>query len=229
MVSQKKATCFGLAAVLCWSTVATAFKLSLVHLSPIQLILVASLASWLFLVGVLLVRGQFSELFSQTPTDYLVSFGFGLLNPTLYYLLLFFAYDQLPAQEAQAINYSWAIVMTIMAVPLLGQKLHWFDLVAAGLCYFGVLVIATRGDLVGLEFAHFSGVLYAVLSTLIWSLYWILNQKKQRDPVIGLSLNFFQFRAASDYFYRAGAGRAAIATHQSTSARAMVGSVCWCV
>lgn len=45
MINQKQAMLFGLAAVLLWSTVATAFKLSLRELSPIQLLVVACSAS----------------------------------------------------------------------------------------------------------------------------------------------------------------------------------------
>lgn len=155
-----------------------------------QLILVASVTSWLFLIAVLTVNGKFPTLFVQTRRAYINSFLFGLLNPALYYLLLFSAYDQLPAQEAQAINYSWAIVMSILAVPLLGQKMTRFDVAAAAICYLGVLVIATRGELLTLEFANIQGVLLAMASTVVWSLYWIFNQKDQREPVLGLCLNF---------------------------------------
>jgi len=190
MNSQNIAVYYGLAAVLCWSTVATAFKLSLVYLTPIQLILVASFTSWLFLVGYLVFTRRVGELFSQSGQSYLVSLGFGVLNPTVYYLLLFYAYDQLPAQEAQAINYSWAIVMSLLAVPLLGHKLRWFDIVAAIVCYCGVLVIATRGAVFDLEFSNIGGVGLALASTLVWSLYWIFNKKLERDPVVGLCLNF---------------------------------------
>lgn len=189
-MSQKQATYYGLAAVLCWSTVATAFKLSLVHLSPTQLILLASLSSWVFLSLILTAQGKLSQLFSQSKGTYLSSLLYGLLNPTLYYLLLFTAYDLLPAQEAQAINYSWAIVMSFLAVPLLKQKLTPIDMLAALVCYLGVLVIATRGNVVGLEFANMQGVLFAVISTVVWSLYWILNRRDNRDALLGLFLNF---------------------------------------
>ena len=63
----------GLAAVLCWSTVATAFKLSLQHLSPIQLMLIASAASLGVLVGSLAWLGRIKELWSQSPKVYAVS------------------------------------------------------------------------------------------------------------------------------------------------------------
>ena len=54
--NQPRAYAFGMGAVICWSTVATAFKLSLEYLSPAQLLLYASLTSWLFLAIILLVK-----------------------------------------------------------------------------------------------------------------------------------------------------------------------------
>lgn len=176
--------------MLCWSTVATAFKLSLHHLSPPQLILLAALSSWVFLLGMLLVQGRLGRLFAMTGRQYWASLVFGIMNPTLYYLLLFYAYDMLPAQEAQAINYSWAIVMSLLAVPLLGQALARSDVFAAVVCYLGVLVIATRGNVIGLEFANIWGVSLALISTLVWSLYWIFNRRDDREEIVGLCLNF---------------------------------------
>lgn len=187
---QTNAMAYGLAAVICWSTVATAFKLSLQHLTPIQLLLIASAVSASFLIAVLVVQNRLSEIWTQSAHSYKQSFLFGLLNPTLYYLLLFWAYELLPAQEAQTINYSWAIVMSLLAVPLLGHKLRWFDIIAAALCYFGVCIIATRGNLTSLDFVNLDGVILAVLSTFVWSFYWIFCQKDRREPILALCLNF---------------------------------------
>jgi len=181
---------FGLAAVLCWSTVATAFKLSLQYINPEQLVLIASFTAWAFLIFLLLFQGRLLELFRQNRQAYWRSLIFGLINPTLYYFILFYAYDLLPAQEAQAINYSWAIVMTLLAVPLLGQRISKADVFAAAMCYLGVLVIATRGDVFSLQFDSLTGVVLALISTLIWSLYWIFNRRDPREPIVGLCLNF---------------------------------------
>lgn len=190
MVSQKHATYYALATVLCWSTVATAFKLTLTYISPLPMILLSSLVSCAFLISVLAWQKRLGELLSLNAKAYAWSLLFGVMNPCLYYALLFSAYDLLPAQEAQSINYSWAIIMSLLAVPLLAQRLSRFDILAAVVCYFGVLVIATRGDVLSLNFANTKGVIFAVASTLVWSLYWIFNQKDTREPVVGLCLNF---------------------------------------
>lgn len=51
MRAQQRAYAFGLVTVLLWSTVATAFKLSLRHLSPSLLLLYASSVSLAVLGG----------------------------------------------------------------------------------------------------------------------------------------------------------------------------------
>ncbi|MGD8386632.1 MAG: DMT family transporter [Desulfobacteraceae bacterium] len=190
MHDSKKAVLFGLSAVLLWSTVASAFKLSLRYLEPPQLLLYSSLVSTLTLFLVLAVRGQLRLLISYPARVYLQSAAFGFMNPFLYYLVLFKAYDLLPAQEAQPLNYTWAIALALLSIPLLNQRLTLMDGVATAVSYAGVVVISTRGDLSGLHFADPLGVGLALGSTVIWALYWIYNTRDHRDPVAGLLLNF---------------------------------------
>ena len=73
-----------LAAVLLWSTVASAFKLSLRELSPPQLVFASSLVSAAFLGVVLALRGRLPELLALPRRQWLRSAGLGLLNPCLY-------------------------------------------------------------------------------------------------------------------------------------------------
>lgn len=190
MPDQKKATLYGLATVLLWSTVASAFKLSLRHLTPAGLLLYSSLFSTLALFLVLTIQGRLGLLRSLTRRQALTSAAYGFINPFLYYLILFHAYDLLPAQEAQPLNYTWAVALSLLAVPLLGQRLGPRDLAALLMSYAGVWVISTRGDLLSLSFASPLGVGLALVSTLIWASYWILNTRDERDPVAGLLLNF---------------------------------------
>lgn len=187
---QRRADLLGLATVLCWSTVPTAFKLGLAHFTPAQLLLGASVISWLFLGVILAVRGRLTLALFAFRGANRFSVLLGALNPFLYYLVLIAAYDLLPAQEAQAINYTWALTMSLLAVPLLGHRLRRREVFAALISYSGVLVIATRGDLADLKFANLPGVVLALGSTLIWAFYWILGVRDDRDPVTALFLNF---------------------------------------
>ena len=115
---------------------------------------------------------------------------FGFLNPFLYYLVLFQAYELLPAQEAQPLNYTWAITLTLLSIPLLRQRITRQEIAAIIVSYLGVVVISTQGRLLHLHFANPLGVALALGSTVIWALYWIFNSRDTRDPVTGLFLNF---------------------------------------
>ncbi|WP_391088669.1 EamA family transporter [Vibrio sp. NH-UV-68] len=189
-MNERRALGFALSAVLLWSTVATAFKLTLAEFSPIQMLTVASIVSSIALLVICAIQGKLKQLpttFMSNPFYYLL---LGLINPLAYYIILFKAYDLLPASQAQAINYSWAITLTLMAAVFLGQKIRKQDWLACTLSYFGVIVIATKGDVLGLNFDSPLGVGLALLSTLLWAGYWILNAKNKADPVVGVLLGF---------------------------------------
>jgi drug/metabolite transporter (DMT)-like permease len=188
--TDRQALLYGLAAVLAWSTVATAFKLALRELNVLQLVAYSVCFSALALLLIVWRRGSLPllrEYAIATPGYFLLM---GLVNPVIYYLVLLNAYDLLPAQQAQAINYTWAITLALLAVPMLGHKLNRRDLLALVLGYGGVLIIATRGQVLALEFDSLEGVGLALASTVIWALYWLVSTRNTRDPVVCLCLNF---------------------------------------
>ncbi len=188
--SETRACIYALAAVAIWSTVASAFKISLRYMDHVQLLLYASLTSVAVLFCILGFQKKLHLLTELSPRDLLVSMGMGSLNPLLYYLILFKAYALLPAQEAQALNYTWAITMALLSVPLLGQRLGKRQLAALVISYVGVVVIATRGNLLQCRFSDPLGTALALASTVIWALYWIFATRDTRDPCVRLFLNF---------------------------------------
>lgn len=190
MTSQKQAYIYGLLAVLLWSTVATAFKLALQYLDPIQLLLYASATSTFVLGVFVVVQGKVQQVFLCTRRQYMLSLILGLLNPCFYYLVLFKAYDLLPAQEAQPLNYTWAITLALLSIPLLKQKLSRWDMIGGLVAYGGVFVISTHGDVLSFRFSDPWGVALALFSTILWALYWIFNTQDTRDSVVGLFLSF---------------------------------------
>ncbi len=190
MDDQKKAYLYGLITVTLWSTVATAFKVSLRYMHPSQLVFYASLTSIAVLGLILLIQGKAGLVFSCSRAQYVLSLRQGMMNPFLYYLILFKAYDLLPAQVAQPLNYTWAITLAFLSIPLLRQQIGLRDITAGLICYCGVVIISTRGTLVDFLSFNTMGVGLALASTVIWSLYWIFNTKDDRDPVASLFLSF---------------------------------------
>lgn len=192
MSADRLAFFYALGAVLLWSTVATAFKLTLAYMSPLQMLTAASTVSWLALLVITWQQGKLTGVVAEWASAPKFYLGLGALNPGIYYLVLFAAYARLPASQAQPLNYTWAIALTFLAGVVLKQKIRRRDWLAAALGYFGVLVIATRGDVLSFTAAMESpfGVGLALLSTVLWASYWILNTRRQSEPVISLLLSF---------------------------------------
>ncbi|MCK5912274.1 MAG: EamA family transporter, partial [Desulfuromusa sp.] len=80
MKQQRQAIFYGLGAVLLWSTMATAFKLSLRHFSPIELLLYSGFFSTLLLGSVLLYQKKLHLAFQCSRREYLLSILLGLLS-----------------------------------------------------------------------------------------------------------------------------------------------------
>ncbi len=190
MEKQKKAYLYALTSVLLWSTVASAFKITLRWVSPVELLFYAACFSCGVLFFALVVLRKVHLVITTDLSVWKSSLIFGLLNPFLYYLILIKAYDLLPAQHAQPLNYTWAITLSLLSVPLLGHRLKLFEILAVVVSYIGVLIISTKGELLALNFENPFGVVLALGSTIIWALYWIINTRDKRDPVAGLFLNF---------------------------------------
>ncbi|MDE0193175.1 MAG: DMT family transporter [Gammaproteobacteria bacterium] len=182
---ERRALAYALASVALWSTVATGFKLGLRDLAAVQLLLLGCVIALVFFAA---ARGFVSAELSLR--QHLAAGALGLVNPFAYYLILFEAYDRLPAQIAQPLNFTWAIALALLAMPLLRQRLSARGWIGVVVGYVGVVVILTKGEFDGL--GHFDplGVALALGSALIWAWYWIMTVRLGIHPV-PLMLNGF--------------------------------------
>ena len=190
MDKEKKSYIYALSAVLLWSTVASAFKLALREVNVIQLLFYSTIVSTITLFILVLFQRKLHLVLSQTKGDIFKSALLGFLNPFFYYIILFRAYDLLPAQEAQPLNYTWAIVLAILSIPILKQKLSIKAFIAIFISFIGVLVISTKGNITSLKFTNTEGVLFAVGSSLVWAVYWLFSVRDKRDVTVKLLTGF---------------------------------------
>ncbi len=188
--SEAKATRLGLTAVLMWSTIATAFTLALREVSIITIIFYASLIAFISLSIILKMQGKLREAFQLGAKSWLSSALLGFLNPFLYYLILLEAYSLLPAQEALVLNYLWPVSLTLLSIPLLKQSLKPAGFFYLLISFAGVIVIATRGDLLNFKLSNWQGDLMAIISSFVWAFYWLMNARDTREEAPKLLLNF---------------------------------------
>lgn len=190
MRNISKAYIYALLSVFLWSTVATAFKLGLKVLSPVYLILLASVVSLFVFFFIILAQGRIRELFTVTASGLAKSAMLGLLNPFGYYLILFQAYNLLPAQVAQPLNMIWPVTLALLSAPLLKQKITFRNIVAILVSFVGVIFISSQGSLSGIANTNITGAALAVGSSVIWALFWVLSVIDKREEIFKLFWNF---------------------------------------
>lgn len=188
--NQKKAYALTLLVIIFWSTVASAFKISLRDLDFLHLLLISNFTAIAALLFILLVSGKFIHIFDYSFKYHSRSVILGFLNPYLYYIVLFKAYSVLPAQIAQPLNFTWPVVLTLMSIPLLGQKVSLRSIIAIIICFVGVFFVSAQGKLAGYKITEPFGMMLAVGSSVIWSFFWIFNIRDNRDDEIKLFMNF---------------------------------------
>lgn len=181
-----------LAAVLSWSTVATAFKVALTYLTHFEMLLIASLTSVLIFTIVLTFQHKW-ELVKQLNGKQWKELAFqGFLNPAAYYLILFKAYDMLPAQVAQPVNYAWPIVLLVLLAVFAKQPIPSKKYIGMIISMSGVVMISLgTGQLSGMS-VPITGVLLAAFSAFFWAGYWIVNNKHKHsvDAIVSLFGSF---------------------------------------
>jgi drug/metabolite transporter (DMT)-like permease len=180
---------YAILSVLLWSTQATAFKLTLRYTNQFGLLVLSSSTSLIVYLIWLTATNKFTDQVKNFKgnTNSLI---LGFLNPFLYYIVLFTAYSLLKAQEALALNYLWPIVLTILSSMLLKKPLTPVKLIALFLSFSGAFITITQGNIKNLSFKNPVGVTLALLSTVIWALYWLLNMTDKRETETKLFYNF---------------------------------------
>ena len=199
--NQKKAYLFALLAILFWSTISSALKITLRYMAFDQMLLWSVLSGIIFL-GIINQSGKNAlRLKHLTKKDFLSSAIMGFFSPFMYYLILFKAYDLLEAQVAGVLNYTWPIVLVLLSVPMLKQKISYRSLLAISISFLGILLISTHGNFQSLRVMNPLGVSLAVGSAFFWALYWIFNMRDQREDSGKILLNLiFGFLYMLIYF-----------------------------
>jgi len=82
------------------------------------------------------------------------------------------ALQTVPLGELQAISLVYPLLVTLFAIPVLGEKVGVFRFVAVGVGFAGALFIVRPG---GLELGW--GVLFALLSSTLYALYIVITRK----------------------------------------------------
>ncbi len=190
MKDGSKAVLLGLTAVLIWSTVATAFKITLRSMDPITMVFISSIVSLLSISLISVIFGKWGDIWHTSKREIASSMVLGIMNPFIYYIVLFGSYDLLKAQIAQSINYSWPVVLTVLSIFFLGQKARSRSILGILAGFLGILIISSEGFSFSSGDADPFGIVLAIGSAVIWATFWTLNLRKVGSAESKLFFNF---------------------------------------
>lgn len=191
MTNETKSVILGGVAVLSWATVATAFKIALSHMSVFEMLFVACASALAIFTVWMTITHSWGELKKLTPKIWGRFAFLGMVAPTAYYLVLFTAYDYLPAQIAQPLNYAWPILLAIMLAVFGHKPIPHAKYLGMVVSLAGVVFISVGGKGITGELS-LAGVLLAFGSAFLWALYWIINDSL-KDAVSEVASLFLTF------------------------------------
>ena len=192
MNNNNKSILLALAAVLSWSTVATAFKVALTYLTHFEMLLVASVTSLAIFAIVLTVQRRWGVVMALPRKTWRYFALLGLLNPVAYYLVLFKSYDLLPAQIAQPVNYFWPIFLLVLLALFAKQRIPVKKYIGMFISLGGLILISLGGGQIGnLEISPL-GLFLGLMSALLWASYWMVNNKNSHkaDATVACFMSF---------------------------------------
>ncbi len=157
----------GAAAMLCYAMLETVSKLLADDYHPTQILLLRCLAG--LGLGVVLARsrGGWQVLRTGQP---LVQASRAMAG-SISMLIAIFAYSAMPLADAVAIVYSAPIAVTILVVPMLGEKIGWHRGFAVILGFVGVALVAQPG---AQGVSVYTGI--ALVSMLLYALSNVLTR-----------------------------------------------------
>lgn len=190
MKKSSRAYLYAALAIFLWGTIPTAFKIALSELSIVTMLGITTLVSTVVLLLIVAAEGKLKLLAVMTRHDIMWSALLGLINPVGYYLLLLTAYSRLPGQVAQPINMIWPIILVFFSIPLLHQRIPARSFIALFISLAGVYIIASQGAPFRPGRSDTAGVVLALVSGVLWALYFVLNVRDRRDESVKLFTNF---------------------------------------
>ncbi len=174
-----KATLIGSTAVLMWGLLAL-FTTLTGKIPAFQLAAMSFGIATVFVVLKWIVRRENVMAHLRQPVGAWIICTCGLFG---YHFFYFMALKNAPPVEAGLIAYMWPLLIVVGSALLPGERLHWWHVAGAvaGLVGAAILITGGRG-LSGFKSEFAIGYAFAVLCSLTWSSYSILNRRFPHVP-----------------------------------------------
>ena len=142
-------------------------------------------------LGALVIsQRKVATLSSYLLRDFMRLSWLGFLGAFLYYILLYGAFARTSAAEGFILAYTWPILISLLAVPFLGERLTSGRFLAVATSFGGVVVIVTRGRLLELNVTSLPGNLLALCGALVFAFFSVQGKRVTHDLTIAAFIYF---------------------------------------
>jgi len=176
--------------ILLWASIPVASKKILAELNNIQMLFYSTVFSALALGALVAGQRKAASLVRFSLRVYAHMGGLGFLGAFLYYVLLYGAFARTSAAEGFVLAYTWPILVSLLAVTLLGQKLSALRLTAIAISFCGVAAVVTRGRMLEFQMENLAGNLLALCGALVFALFSVLGRRATYDLTLAAFVYF---------------------------------------
>jgi len=176
--------------ILLWASIPVASKKILAELNNLQMLFYSTVFSAIALGVLVQWQRKYAILFQYTLRDIAHLSWLGFLGAFLYYVLLYGAFANTSAAEGFVLAYTWPILVSLLAVPLLGQRLSAVRVTAIAISFGGVVLIVTRGQMVSFQVENLSGNVLALCGAFVFALFSILGNRARYDLTVAAFIYF---------------------------------------
>lgn len=177
------------ACILLWASIPVASKKILVELDNYQMLLYSTVFSVVVIGGILLFKRRDISI-KYSAVDHLKMAGLGFLGNYLYYIFLYGALSLTSASEGFILAYIWPVLVVILSFFILKEQVTVLKLLSIFICFFGVVVITTQGNLFAFRFTNVTGNIMALIGAFTFALYSVLGKKVNYERVYSVFAYF---------------------------------------
>ncbi|RHR05585.1 DMT family transporter [Pseudoflavonifractor sp. AF19-9AC] len=183
---MKKEYLFAGISILSWASTAAVGTLMMDSLSQFALVFYTSLTAAVFLLILVAATGRLPLLRTLHLKDLFRMSALGILGMFLMSLFFYNGLARLEAQQAYIINYLWPILIVVFSWLILRKPITAQTCLALLLSFFGVIIVATEGNLANLGGVDFGGVISCLLGACCYALFAVFNTQVKCDKFVAM-------------------------------------------
>jgi len=160
-----------------WSFIPIVSKLAQNNLDNYQFLFYSSVFSFLSILIISIYKKSFAEVFTYKLKDYLYIAFVGFLGTYLYYILLYYGYNNANGLEVLIIQYTWPILIVLFSMLFFKEKITMLKLLSLALGFMAVVLVLSKGNIFEISFSNINILFYVFIGAGSFALFSILGSK----------------------------------------------------